>query len=65
MKGSSVLQNIYKGMGSLWKGGVNLFFLLQLFTGGQGQIISLGVEQRLFSLQSVKLAGSSEAGHYL
>ena len=32
VKGSSVLQNISKGMANLWQGCVNL-----LFTGGQGQ----------------------------
>ena len=37
VKGSSVLQNIAKGMTSLWKRCVNSL----LFTGEQGQIISL------------------------
>ena len=39
VKGSSVSQNISEGKASLWKGCVNLFLLVQLFTGGHSQII--------------------------
>ena len=55
VKGSSVLQNISKGITSLWKGCVNLFYS-QL---GRDKFSSPGAEQRHFGLQSSRGAGSS------
>ena len=55
VKGSSVLQNISKEMASPQKCCVKSL----LFTGGQGQTISPGPEQRHFSLQSSRGAVSS------
>ena len=51
VKGSSVLQNISKEVASLWKRCVNLF------TGGQSQILCLWAEQRQFSLWSGRAQG--------
>ena len=54
VKGSSVFQNISKGMSSLWKRCVNLFY---------SQVVrdklSPGAEPRHFSLQSSREAGTS------
>ena len=54
VKGSSVFQNISKGMSSLWKRCVNLFY---------SQVVrdklSSGAERRHFSLQSSREAGTS------
>ena len=40
VKGSSILKTTSRKV-SLWKGCVNLFSVFVVFTGGQGQIISL------------------------
>ena len=56
VKGSSVLQNISKGITSLWKGCVNLFYS-QL---GRDKFSSPGAEQRHFGLQSSRGAGPSK-----
>ena len=46
------------GRSSIWKGYVNLFFLLQPFTGGQSEIIYLLAKHKHYSL-TVRLPGSS------
>ena len=55
MKGSSVLQNISKGIFQPSKG----VYHSLLFADGQGQTISPSAEQRHFSLQSSRGAGYS------
>ena len=67
VKGSSAFQSSKTslGMASLWRGALISSFSCGYSQGGQGQIITLGAEQRHFSLQSGRGARFSEVGFYV